>query len=247
MVTLFSNPLSNSLTTGLHVNTDVKAWSVTQAGSPDTVTACTVKLSVSGIGTIGMQIADAPSTGRTVLATAQNTFVINDIPGSESGVDAELTFRFNNESLFGYSTVWLIFYFTAHSTATVDFYTQFPGVENGWTATETSIGDISTAASWAPYVSSQTITCILQGIVTTVDNTNNTVVSTVTWGTGGAVTLAVNAQVQSGGILTLDIPDLDSFVGDGYYLEVQPGGSLTLGDETVVVADGYLYRVLGRS
>ena len=80
-----------------------------------------------------------------------------------------------------------------------------------------------------------------------IDSSNSTVTSTVTWGDGASnITLTVNGRVQSGGVLTLDIPDLNSFKGDGYYVEVDSGGIIVLGNETMIVPEGKQYKLLGR-
>jgi len=82
-------------------------------------------------------------------------------------------------------------------------------------------------------------------MTTTITGANNIVTGTTTWGEGGSLTLTVSGVVQAGATLTLNIPSLDSLLGADYHIEVQPGGSLILGTQTVVSVAGQPYKVKG--
>ena len=79
----------------------------------------------------------------------------------------------------------------------------------------------------------------------TIDGSNSAVTGTKTWGDGSSVTLTTSGVVQAGGVLTLDIPNLNALAGVGHHIEVKPGGSVTLGSKTVTSVDGQPYKVNG--
>ena len=128
-----------------------------------------------------------------------------------------------------------------------------------WTSSDSGASWIQTVAVFSPnpitLASSASGNKLLMGTAggtvwtgspPTIDGSNNTVTGTTTWGDGSSLILTTSGVVQAGATLTLNIPSLDALTGTGFHIEVQPGGSLVLGTETVVSVDGQPYRINGR-
>lgn len=249
--------LSDNASVGSNLSGKEAAFLIPISGLPDTAGTIVIPMrtNAGGTGTVRVSLMSSTGTVPNVdLATSTNVVDISTLPHSGSTLSlatySNQTFTFSGESLTGNPNIWVVIYASADVSGAVLFPVDDSGGGHFYLGAEGTLGDHSTVSWTIDGGADREIVATLSspaGNPTTIDGSNNTVTGSATWGTGTSITVTANGSVQSGGALTLDIPDLDSFTGDGYYVEVAPGGSLSLGGETVVVVDGKTYRLLSRS